>query len=442
MNPLVDRFNGLSQKQYIIYRTTVVPDQLKDLEACSIGGAAGYLAAQLSKVYIPNNFAVEFIQEMVESSARYCLEKYANQVDYNRSIFHPGDSEVFPIALTGLAGVGKSALINALKKVMPEPVAIMPEIASQELHLLSYWAASGRGKPTLKQLLNDLIETGTPGGIKNLTVAQLLKSARSYAGKVGLPLILFDEVQHVTQSDATAQTIEILLSLAKVGVPMVYISNYSLQHKFLLRNAEERHRLMSNPRVMEPDLPNSGDWRAYVEACVQVLGPYLKARAVDIVEELYEKTFGLKRLVVYLLASAYTVARRSGRHEIEFADLDRAFLCAGYTDSRNEVLILQKQLAERKSVRSDLWCPYVGPRNPDADDITFARRVADERLARTAFESALTPREKKELRHVQAETESHAAETKPVKKHRPATKRTYDDLKAGYERQPIKGQRV
>ncbi|MFV9654040.1 ATP-binding protein [Pseudomonas sp. NY15366] len=442
MNPLVDRFNGISEKQYIIYKTTVVPDSLNGLEACSIGGAASYFAAQLSKVYVPNNFAIEFIQEMIERSARYCLEKYSSQVDYNRSIFHPTDSEVFPIALTGLAGVGKSALINALKKVLPEPIVFTPDIASKELYLLSHWAASGRGKPTLKQLLNDLIETGTPGGIKNLTVAQLLKSARSYAGKVGLPLILFDEVQHVTQGDATAHTIEILLSLAKIGVPMVYISNYSLQHKFLLRNAEERHRLMSNPRVMEPDLPNSGDWRAYVEACVQVLGPYLKVRTVDIVEELYEKTFGLKRLVVHLLASAYTVARRSGRHEIEFADLDRAFLSAGYTEARNEVLILQRQLVERKSVRSDLWCPYIGPRSPDADDITLARKLADERLARTAFESALTPWEKEELRHAQAETGSHAAETKPAKKPRPATKRTYDNLKAGYDRQSIKGQRV
>src|SRR5690606_37418675 len=125
-------------------------------------------------VYVPNGFAIEFIQEMVESSTRYCLEKYSSQVDYNKSIFHPADSEVFPIVLTGLAGVGKSALINALKKVLPEPIVFTPDIASKELYLLSHWAASGRGKPTLKQLLNDLIETGTPGGIKNSTVAQLL----------------------------------------------------------------------------------------------------------------------------------------------------------------------------------------------------------------------------------------------------------------------------
>lgn len=441
INPLVDRFNGIAEKQYIIYKTTVIPDQLNGLEGCSVGGATGNLAAQLNKVYVPNNFAIEFIQEMVESSTRYCLDKYPSKVDYNKSIFHPGESEVFPIVLTGLAGVGKSALINALKKVLPAPIAFTPDISSQELHLLSYWVASGRGKPTLKQLLNDLIETGTPGGIKSSTVAQLLKSARSYAGKVGLPLILFDEVQHVTQSEATAQTISILLSLSKIGVPMVYISNYSLQHKFLLRNAEERHRLMANPRVMEPDMPNSGDWRAYVEACVQVLGPYLNVNAAGIAQELYEKTFGLKRLVVQLFALAYTVARRSGRHEIEFADFDRAFLSAGYTDARNEVLILQRQLAERKCGRSDLWCPYIGPRNPNADDVTFARRVADDRLAKTVFESALTPQEKKELEVARAEIESHAVEMKPAKKPRPATKRTYDALKAGYERQPQKGSR-
>ncbi len=54
---------------------------------------------------------------------------------------------------------------------------------------------------------------------------------------------------------------DILLTLARIGLPMIYLANYSLLHKLMGRNQEDTQRLLIQPRVMQPDDPAGPDWR-------------------------------------------------------------------------------------------------------------------------------------------------------------------------------------
>lgn len=432
--PFSSRYDGLSDRQHIIRCATVRPLALLGLETCDMHAAAERLRNQLKRIYIPNEFALSFISEMVESSAWYCAEKYADEPSYFRSIYHPSDAEVMPICLTGLAGVGKSVLLDALLRVLPEPIPFRPEASSDEIRLVSCWRATARDKSTAKQLLAELVQSGGSEKDCHGTASHLLKVARSYAGKVGLPLILLDELQHVTLSTtATALTTSQLLTMAKIGVPMVYVSNYSLQNKLFKRNAEEKHRLTSNPRIMLPDEPDSSDWAAYVEECVRVAGPYLAVDAENLSSYLYANTFGLKRFVVELFRLAYIETRQRGQQRIELTDFVSAHASAAYTGKRDEVSILGRQETERHVRQPDLWCPYELPRKKLSKVVDFYRDEADKRLSQTALEKSLTPLERKTFQRLAGANDS----TVKVKVPRNQARRknpTHDDLLTGHHR--------
>jgi len=78
----------------------------------------------------------------------------------------------------------------------------------------------------------------------------------------GCCLIAIDELQFLTQSEqANVLVCQVLLAVTYVGVPMVFISNYSLCHRLLKRPPEAIQRLLTRPLILVPDLPDSDDWR-------------------------------------------------------------------------------------------------------------------------------------------------------------------------------------
>lgn len=432
-NPLIDRYAGLSDRKYIIEKTTVRPSPVIGLETCNVNTAALRLKHQLEQIFIPNEFATNFMAEMIESSAWFCSLKYPDEISYNRSIFHPSNEEMIPVCLTGLAGVGKTALLKALIKVLPDPVKYSSKILGTNVDLISYWMATGRDKGTPKQLLSDMVESTNSGSVnRTLTAHHLLVMARSFAGKHGLALIVMDEMQHVTLSNATALITSQILTLSKLGVPILYVSNYSLQNSLFDRNAEDKQRLTANPRILEPDEPEGDDWKVYVDECVRVVGVYIAVSAKNLSSELHKMTFGLKRFVVRILTIAYAEARRKGRNSIELSDVDTAYASAEYTSARAEVLVLKKQLIEQRCVRRDLWCPYLSPNKPPSVAGEFYAKDNAEQLAKAAIRSSMTPSEKTVLRDLTGS--ERTLELKPAKGRSSSKKATYDDLLDGHRR--------
>lgn len=437
-NPFVDRYAGLSVRHYIQDRTIVRPDPIVCLDECNVNTAALRLEHRLKEIFLPNKFAFDFICEVIENSAWYCSQKYPDEISYNKSIFHPASDEVIPACLTGLAGVGKTALISALLKVLPGPVEYRSGILDTKIDIISYWVTTGRDKGTPKQILYDMIQSASKEPINRaLKVHQLMVMARSFSGKYGLPLIIMDEMQHVTLSSATAMITSQILTFAKLGVPLLYVSNYSLQNSLFDRNAEDTQRLTANPRILEPDEPESDDWKAYVHECVRVMGPYIAVKAENLTSELHVMTFGLKRYVVRLLRISYTEARRKGRSSIDFADVESAYASAEYTSARTEVLVLKRQLIEGGCVRRDLWCPYVSPVKKSSAASEFYVRDNSVQLAKAAIKSSMTPSERAALHELSGLTRDLETE---LKKPRASKKRvSYDDLLEGHKRSANSG---
>lgn len=437
-NLFVDRYAGLSDQKYIVERTTFRPDPVAGLEDCNVNTAALRLEKQLNKIYLPNKFALDFICEMIESSIWFCSNKYPDEVSYNRSIFHPSSEEVMPACLTGLAGVGKTALISALLKVLPEPTEYRPQILGAKVDIISHWIITGRDKGTPKQILYDMIQsTSTEPINRTLKAPQLLVMARSFSGKYGLPLLIMDEMQHLTLSSATTMITSQILTFANLGVPLLYVSNYSLQNALFDRNAEDTQRLTANPRILEPDEPESDDWKAYVHECVRVMGPYISVEPDNLASELHVMTFGLKRYVARLLMISYKEARRKGVTSIGFADIESAYASAEYTSARTEVLILKRQLIENRSLRRDLWCPYISPAKKASAAGEFYAKDHSVQIAKAAIKSSLTPPEKAALHELTGLARGVEPELKKTRA--PKKKVSYGDLLEGHKRSANSG---
>ncbi|MNH24568.1 hypothetical protein D3C79_845080 [compost metagenome] len=128
--------------------------------------------------------------------------------------------------------------------------------------LISYWYASARDKARGRQLLADFLLNCGPTEEKT-NASQLLSLCRRIVHRHGVSLLLLDETQHIVKGQGTAVVTDILLTLARIGLPMIYLANYSLLHKLMGRNQEDTQRLLIRPRIMLPDDPAGLDWKAY-----------------------------------------------------------------------------------------------------------------------------------------------------------------------------------
>ena len=108
MNKTIEtRFDGYMDIESIRKRIVVRPEPVTGLEMLSPLVAAEILAEKLKEIYLPNEFSLNFIQEMISSAYLHNLKIFSSAAGYAARIFNPPDAEVSPICLTGLAGVVK-----------------------------------------------------------------------------------------------------------------------------------------------------------------------------------------------------------------------------------------------------------------------------------------------------------------------------------------------
>lgn len=428
-NVIAERFAGCSDPEQIRQRVTVRPDPVEPLNGLDYLVASEVFANALKEIYIPNKFSLEFIKEAVDRAQLRHNEVFSSYVDYISKIYTPPESEVFPICLTGLAGVGKSQTIAALRKVLPQPVSFSCDHYDGEVKLSSHWYKSARGNKSGKALLADFLSPEDPVSIKG-TLAKALQECRRRAVRDGVSLVILDETQHINTGLASAKITEILLTMAAIGPPMIYICNYSLAHKLLGRNSEDKQRLLSEPRIMLPDDPHSSDWKDYISDCIRVSNGHIKADTTEFAEEVYRCTFGVKRLVVQLLKQAYIESRKDQRHHVELSDLARAYRSTSYTSNASEVEELQLHaLRNRKSTsRVDLICPFELPSELRSNVVQFTKLDRQKRVAAKVFESSLTETERSALKRI-SESEAVSPE-KDKKTRKPAAIQLSDDEKA------------
>lgn len=420
------RFDGCLDIEAIRQQITVRPDPVIDLASKDALVAAQILLEALEQIYLPNDFSLSFIKEMSAKAALHSQWLFSSQVDYISRFYNPPDIEVKPVCLTGLAGVGKSQTIAALRKVLPAPIDFACDHFHGNLKLFSHWYVSARGKAGGRQLLADFV--GAAGG----NAAKLLVDCRRRANRDGVSLLLLDETQHINTGQGASRVTEMLLTMAAIGPPMIYVSNYSLLHKLQGRNSEDKQRLLSEPWIMLPDDHDSESWRGYIAECIRVAGGSIKGSVDEFSQEIYRSTFGIKRLVVQLLKHAYIAAREAGRERFELADLTKAYQCAAYAANKEDVEVLHIQALQRRSSRRrlDLLCPFKLPASLKSNVVAFARNDRETRVINKVFVSSLTAGEREALEEIQPAAAKASRPKAPRKPSLP--KPSMDDLEKAF----------
>ncbi|AIN61063.1 AAA family ATPase [Pseudomonas soli] len=406
------RFDGYTDIESIRRRVVIRPEPVKDLEVFPPHVAAEVLAGRLKEMYLPNEFSLNFIHEMIGLAYLHNLKVFPSEVGYAARVFTPPEMEVSPICLTGLAGVGKSQTIAALRRALPPPVELTCDLFEGSVELTSLWYASARGKAGGKQLLLDFVHgVGHDGRGGNL--AKLLVECRRRANRDGISMVVLDETQHINTGMGASKVTDILLTMAAIGPPMIFVSNYSLVHKLLRRNSEDKQRLLSDPRIMLPEDPKSQDWAKYVDECIRISGGRVKAGKNEFAAELYRSTFGIKRLAVQVLKQAYIESRAAGRKQIELDDIHRAYRSSAYTSNAMEVEELQLQTIQKGSsgAHLDLWCPFDLPVQYKSNVLSFSRAERDQQVRARVFDSAATETERSVLKHIASSEEATPAKS-------------------------------
>ncbi|WP_241663503.1 hypothetical protein, partial [Pseudomonas syringae] len=121
---LTTRFQPSLDDKHLREAITVRPEPVLGLENLNRYVAAERLSETLKKVFIPTAFTLDLIQEMLGRAQSFSVDNFSTEQQYLSCLYNPPAREVFPICFTGLAGVGKSATITALRKVLPSPQAL------------------------------------------------------------------------------------------------------------------------------------------------------------------------------------------------------------------------------------------------------------------------------------------------------------------------------
>ncbi|MBD9428251.1 transposase [Pseudomonas sp. PDM15] len=420
------RFDEFLDLEKIRQLVTVTPDALRSLESLDALVAADTLEKSLKAIYLPNDFILGFIKEMYAKAAHHSEWLFSNEAEYIARIYNPPATEIFPVCLTGLAGVGKSQAISALQKVLPSPFDFECAHFQGCLSLVSYWSTSARGKAGGRQMLADLI--GANGG----NASKLLVECRRRANRDGVSLALLDETQHINTGQGASKVTEILLTMAAIGPPMIFVSNYSLIHKLNRRNAEDKHRLLSEPRIMHPDDPGSGAWNSYIVECFRVAGDRVKGSVDEFAQEIYRSTFGIKRSVVHILKQAYIAARGAGREYLTVGDISKAYHCPAYAAYKNDVEILQLIALQGPKARNrlDLICPFNLPATSKSNVVAFVRGERESKVINNVFESSLTEAERSGLEKIKSDQTTPPRPKSPRMPRLPEA--TIDDLASAF----------
>ncbi|MBH3356707.1 transposase [Pseudomonas guariconensis] len=424
MNTTIEtRFSGCLELEQIRQRVTVRPEPVGDLSGVDPVLAGTSLAETLKQIYLPNQFSLSFIQEMVGRADVFSRSLFASERDYHAKIYDPPEVEVAPLCLTGLAGVGKSQTISALRRALPAPIEFESSHFKEKVTLVSHWYASARDKAGGRQMLADFVLGSEPTS-KGPNTNKLLNLCRRIVNRDGISLLILEETQHATPGKGVTLVTNILLTMAVIGPPMVYVANYSLLHKLLDRNSEDKQRLLSEPRIMLPDDPDGQDWKAYIAECVRVSSGQIRAQQGELAAELYRSTFGLKRLAVQLLKLAYIECRKAGRRHLGLGDISQAYRSSEYWSNRVDVEELHRIAVEGlgRRARKDLWCPLEIPAARKSNILQFARQERDERVIAQAIDSSMTAQEReavKQLEPASRSPEAKAPRRKPIPKATP-----------------------
>lgn len=371
------------------------------------------LRAHVRKLFLIDEQRYQLIRKILGAMEAQSRLAFSTIVDIRRRLQaeNPWDEiTALIICLTGLAGVGKTSLLNALDRYLIASCGILVGQHPLPIPLTSPWilhsVTKGTGLAHIFAPLDILPSSGFSATTDNhekkgrRVLSSETASRRCY--RSGVCGTVLDELQRMSASlPASTMVTNLVLQVSALGPVTVYSCNYSLLHKLASRNHEERDRLLAERLLLRPYISGTADWSRYLNETLKVLGNRFELNAESDEVELHEMTFGLPRKLENLLCLAYVEAtRRAGKFPVVIADVRKAFSSADYAASRSELGTLALQINARRGLQRDLYSPLDdvdGLHNAEANGLDQARDTQHSRaLEHAAQLKAMTPSEREE----------------------------------------------
>lgn len=428
-NPWIDRFNVLTD-EVIEQRMRCIPEPYVPSRKSNSEIITNEVGNLLSRLYVPTQKALNIATHLVGLANAHSYLHYKSELQYISDTYQPlvPLDVYFPsVNITGLAGVGKSALACALLRCLDHEVEV--PIKEHEPHKLRIiWSQNyeGQTSPT-GMLLAFLVSVGVDTATAKKD--SLLSQCRREAFQRGISLSIMDETQfQAFSASASAAVAKVLITHCMLGIPNVYFSNYNLGHKLKKRPQQDRQRLLSRPIVLMPDTEDSDEWREYITVVQDLLSEIVDLDIESDLQFIHYATSGIRRLVGDLLLIAIQ-NKASAHRSVTRKDLELAFKSTSYTVNREDVKLLYQQFRTGKQAnktREDLWCPFSDTENYFQDYVKTIDEVENNERMMKLAELAMTPDEKSIHKKIQRNSKHKCKNNvTPIRK----GKSTLEDLK-------------
>lgn len=376
-------------------------ERIPDLTKTPPHTARRLLDVHLDAVYVPTAQGLQLTRRVLESGYAHCLSAYRDQSTFVQRLMNTTARwEVEPETwmITGDAGIGKTATINALKRLLGDAPNFQASTDCPSFPILGGAFLTLKPGSLFADLFSQLaMEIGFCDRVEKVSM-HTKRALRNELYKRGVFFVLLDESQvAAVGKTAGAAYVRNLMLLRDLGVPLIYACNFSMVHGMLGQHAQNQQRLLMDPFIFRPIGLTDPDLIAMIQAYVEACNGLLKIDMKRDIEEIHRLTDGRGRPLRLLIATAYNLQRAKGLTKVCIgrSELQEAYCSEAYSALRKEIEAITKHRVEKSGLRSDLMYPL----DLEVDTDEIARRAAKDALqaaaARANIHDSMSRTEKK-----------------------------------------------
>ncbi|WP_295994967.1 hypothetical protein [Rugamonas sp.] len=360
--PWLSWFSKLDSDEVIKQAAYLAVKPVEGLQALHLEEACRRLEQAWKEIFVPGVQHIEILRSFVVHAAHFSASTSPTLKDYNRQrsagVLAP--CEVHSIrCLTGLAGVSKSSLVKAFERICALDNKGQFVSDCQRLTLCPVRRIGIGGQQSIRGVLEELANPVALVSMKRDNKT-LMEHVRLWFSTTATSALIVDEMQFFTQSStASVKTTQLIMMLASLGVPLIFVANYSLVNKLLQRPQEEKNRLLAAPYVVEPPAAKDELWSDSIKEYLRVAPDCFKIETDAEIEELHRLTAGLFRALRELLLQAYRETAHHGRSVVTMTEVRLAFGSRAYSAYRKDIEDLASlAITHNTERRPDLVCAF------------------------------------------------------------------------------------
>lgn len=386
-NPWRDRAQGLTRDRIrTLARLTPQPLALTELQTPA--STERLVGDHFESFYHVSEAILDVLELLCGRALDACLEKYSDVRSYKLQMvgpLKPSDPRKVT-CITGLAGSGKTELIEALARVMGKPAPLpLNDFFAKPSQIAPFKDLRLKGATTVKQifaLLCPEVFVGCPPTDMKVLIDCM---SRCLYGD-GVLYIALDELQFVSMSaGANTRVAQLLLAVRWLGVDLSYNTNFEMGRRLRRRPQEERDRLLQEIICLRPYSSGTTAWTAYLKDVHTALGDISGFDMVAEQEWVHRHTQGLPRSVKRLFARGSYVMAARGESKLLQQHLVTAYHSDALVEFKadNEAIFKQTVSKVPDKRRMDLWCPF-------GDRFNFGETTASSSQSSTEMAEKIT----------------------------------------------------